>query len=62
MSLQTLIKKMCPYVSNPSSDCYCVKEGSQDINNAVQYCSNNFEKCAIYKARHEGFERVITDN
>jgi len=53
---------MCPYVSNPTSDCYCMKEGSQDINNAVKYCSDNFERCSIYKAKNSGFEEIITDN
>lgn len=62
MLLQTLIKKMCPYVSNPMSDCYCMKEGSQNINNAVKYCSNNFEKCSIFKASNAGFEEIMTDN
>ncbi len=62
MSLQTLINKMCPYVSNPNNDCYCVKEGSQNINNAVKYCSNNFEGCSIYKERSVGLEKMITDN
>jgi len=62
MSLQTLINKMCPYVNNPSNDCYCLKEGSQDINNAVKYCSNNFERCSIYRARNSGFEQIMTDN
>ena len=62
MSLQTLIKKMCPYVSNPASDCYCIKEGSQDIYNAVKYCSNNFERCFIYREKSEDYEKIITDN
>ena len=62
MILQTLIKKMCPYISNPTSNCYCTKESSQDINNAVKYCSNKFEKCSIFKTRNAGFEEFITDN
>jgi len=53
---------MCPYISNPTSDCHCIKEGSQDINKAVKYCSNNFEKCSIFKTRNAGFDEIVTDN
>jgi hypothetical protein len=44
-------KKICPFVQDPSGDCYCFKLGSQDIEKAVHYCNKNFETCDIYKIK-----------
>ncbi len=42
-------KKLCPIVKDPSTDCYCSRLTSCDIEKAIYYCSNNFESCEIYK-------------
>ncbi len=52
MLLQTLTKRICPYVQDPSRDCYCFRLGSQDIEKAVYYCNENFKICDMYKARY----------
>lgn len=44
-----LNNKICPFVKNPFSDCYCFNLNSRNINPAIHYCSNNFEKCEIYQ-------------
>jgi hypothetical protein len=62
MSIQTLITKICPYVEFPSGDCYCTRDGSQNIIKAVKYCSNNYEECPIFNERSSGLEKIVTEN
>ena len=42
-------KKLCPFLLEPFDNCYCVKMDSQDIERAINLCSNNFSICGIYK-------------
>ncbi|MBI4850174.1 MAG: hypothetical protein HY808_16630 [Nitrospirae bacterium] len=47
-------KKICPFVQNPFSECYCVTMGSQDIEKAIYYCSKHFKMCEFYNAKSFG--------
>ena len=40
--------KVCPLVSNPLQDCYCLDMNSRNIEKVVQFCSGDYERCAIY--------------
>ncbi|RJQ45294.1 MAG: hypothetical protein C4538_08690 [Nitrospiraceae bacterium] len=46
-------RKLCPFLTEPFENCYCVKLDSQDIERAITLCSFNFELCEIYK-EHNG--------
>ena len=60
MISQSYKKKLCPHVKNPSTNCYCSKLTSSDIEKAIFYCSNNFESCEIFKTSFSRpQERVI---
>ncbi len=48
-SLNNKNNKLCPFVKNPYTYCYCFNMTSKDINSAIHYCGNNFERCEIYK-------------
>ncbi len=41
-------KCFCPFVSNPSLDCYCFNLTSVTINQALYYCRDNFKRCEVY--------------
>jgi hypothetical protein len=41
-------KSFCPYLKQPSDDCYCVKMSSQDIERAIYFCTKNFKACEIF--------------
>ncbi len=47
--VQQTEKNICPFVKKPFNDCYCFNLTSKNINSAIQYCSNNFEECDIYR-------------
>jgi hypothetical protein len=55
-------KKLCPFIQNPFDECYCTIMTSQDIERAVYLCSNNFEKCDIYKNVNNGKKREMIKN
>jgi hypothetical protein len=38
----------CPFVSNPFEECLISNINSQNIDEAIYYCGNNFEECGIY--------------
>lgn len=51
--LTTITKKrLCPFLLEPFDNCYCVKMDSQDIERAVNLCSNNFIVCDIYRKKN----------
>ena len=54
-----LNNKICPFVKNPFSDCYCFNLNSRNINPAIHYCSNNFEKCEIYQDNLSSADNLI---
>ena len=48
--------RLCPFVKEPLTDCYCFNLTSRDINSAIQYCSSDFRACDIYKRESERAE------
>jgi hypothetical protein len=53
MLIASTKKRRCPYLLEPFDNCYCVRMDSQDIERAVNLCSNNFEHCGIYMKKNE---------
>ena len=43
----------CPLVKRPLRDCYCVNLTSDKIRNAVTFCGENYQSCAIYRANRD---------
>lgn len=41
-------RKLCPYISNPFSDCYCVNITSDKIPNAVMLCGGSYAICKVF--------------
>jgi hypothetical protein len=52
MLTTTTKKRLCPFLLEPFDNCYCVKMDSQDIERAVNLCSNNFNICDIYRKKN----------
>lgn len=48
-SVETAAKGFCPFIKNPTDDCYCLKHNSQSVEATIYYCGENFKKCIIYK-------------
>lgn len=40
--------KVCPFVNDPLENCYCLDMTSRNIDKVLQYCSGDYEQCAIY--------------
>ncbi len=49
MSEEYKFKRLCPFIQKPQDDCYCASLNSQKVEAAIYYCSENFEKCEIYR-------------
>jgi len=41
-------RRHCPFVANPFNECFIANINSQNIDQAIYYCGNNFEECEIY--------------
>jgi hypothetical protein len=39
----------CPYVVNPFEECFVTHMNSQNIDQAIHYCGDDFEECEIYQ-------------
>jgi len=39
---------VCPFVSRPFEECYCMSTSSLFVESTVEYCGGNFTKCEIY--------------
>lgn len=52
MLISSTKKRLCPFLLEPFDNCYCVRMDSQDIERAVNLCSNNFEHCGIYMKKN----------
>ena len=48
MLLPTKDRKLCPNIEAPLDNCYCNEMSSQDIENALYYCADQFDSCEIY--------------
>jgi len=44
-------KKICPFLGDPSDECHVADLHSQNIEKAMYFCWNNFERCEIYGQR-----------
>lgn len=42
-------RRLCPFVENPFSDCYCKDMNSLKITRASFYCLGNYTMCEYYK-------------
>lgn len=47
--------RRCPFVTNPFEGCIITNINSQNIDEAIYYCGNNFEECEIYRSRRYSF-------
>jgi len=45
-------KRLCPFLLEPFDNCYCVRMDSQDIERAINLCSNSFALCEIYRNKN----------
>ena len=43
----------CPLLNNPLEECYVADLHSQNIEKAMYYCWENYERCEIYKRSAE---------
>lgn len=50
--------KHCPFVENPSDECYVQDMGSQNTAKAIYYCGSHYEECEKYKARMAAFRET----
>ena len=48
---QTGERRRCPFLLDPSEDCFVTDMTSLEVEKAIHYCGGNFEKCAIYQER-----------
>jgi len=40
---------VCPFVSSPSEDCYCVKMNSDKIKDVAEFCIGKYLGCRVYE-------------
>jgi hypothetical protein len=60
----TTKKRLCPFLLEPFDNCYCVRMDSQDIERAINLCSNSFALCEIYrnkngKSKGNGKQKIL---
>ncbi|MBI3583684.1 MAG: hypothetical protein HY096_07020 [Nitrospinae bacterium] len=51
MLKQTINGRMCPFIKDPDSDCYCTKLDSRYTEAMILFCSGAYERCSIYKRK-----------
>ena len=49
-SIKMSEKESCPYISEPSNECYFQKMDSNSIESALNYCLHNYTKCRIFES------------
>lgn len=54
-------KTKCPFVENPSEECYVARMDSGAVEKAIRFCRGIYEKCEIYLKRTGHKEAVRTD-
>jgi len=59
LSKQTVLKRKCPYVSNPFDYCYCSSMNSSDTKNLILYCGGIYEDCKFYKHAVKNKEKYL---
>jgi hypothetical protein len=56
--LKGKVKSKCPFVENPSEECYVARMDSGAVEKALRFCRGIFEKCEIYVRRTSHKEAV----
>jgi len=46
-------RRHCPFVANPFDECFIARINSQNIDQAIYYCGNDFEECEIYRSHNQ---------
>lgn len=49
MAKKEELPQLCPFVENPTDDCFIVALDSLKVEAAIYYCGRNFKECDIYK-------------
>jgi hypothetical protein len=49
--LKSKSKARCPFVDNPSEDCYVARMDSGAVEKALRFCRGIYETCEIYLRR-----------
>ena len=44
----TGVPKVCPFLSRPFSECYCLNISGANIPRIIEYCNGNFTGCWVY--------------
>ena len=52
------LKTKCPFVENPSEECYVARMDSGAVEKALRFCRGIYEKCDIYLKRTHHKEAV----
>ena len=47
-------KTICPFLSNPMGDCYCVRNETVYIDKVLSLCGGNFASCDVYRGNARG--------
>jgi len=55
-AVDTLHGGLCPYITQPFSDCYCYRITSQMIVAALRFCGGAYRQCAILQRHHKALE------
>jgi len=50
MDMKEMQIKVCPFVNEPRSGCYCLDMNSRNIELVIRFCSGAYESCLIYQA------------
>lgn len=49
-SVRITERESCPYISEPSDECYFQKMDSRSIESALTFCLHNYTKCRIFES------------
>lgn len=49
-SIRMTEKESCPYISEPSNECYFQKMDSRSIESALTFCLRDYTKCRIFES------------
>jgi hypothetical protein len=53
-----MVMRMCPYLDDPDSDCYCMNLNSQTVESVIHYCGGLFEECEFFRKREASTENL----
>lgn len=50
-AMRNSMKRQCPFMRKPGSDCYCVEEIDNFlVEGTIKYCIRDFVECEVYKS------------